>query len=147
MNILSTIPEKLKTASRVLFNGQATGTGDVKGVLPSGGSNSVTFLCLVTMANAANLALSIVSGDDVDGTNEVALTENIPIFRDDIRQTDAKAYTVTDDSAVAVVVFNIPSILIPTGKYICLKFADSNAANILSAIALDDTYHEMGPTA
>jgi len=143
MNILSTIPEKIKTASRTLFNGAVTGTGDAKGVLPSG-SNSVTFLCLVTMANAANLALSIVSGDDADGTNPVALTENVPVWKDDVRQTDAKSLTVADDSGVFTVVFNVPSILIPAGKYICLSFADSNDANILSAIALDDTYHENG---
>ena len=143
MKILSVIPEKIKTAARTLFNGAPTGTGDAKGVLPSG-SNSLTFLCLVTMANAANLVLSIVSGDDADGTNPVAITEDIPIFVDDVRQTDAKTLTVADDSGSFVVVFNVPAILIPAGKYMCLDFANSNDANILSAIALDDTYHENG---
>lgn len=144
MRILSTIPEQLKTASRVLFNGQVTGTGDAKGVKPTKGSNSLSILCLVTMGNAANLALSIVSGDDADGTNPVAITENIPIFKDDVRQTDAKAFTVDDDTGVFTVVFNVPSILIPAGKYMCLSFANSNDANILSAIAIDDAYHESG---
>jgi len=144
MRTVSMIPEQLKTAARVLFNGTVTGTGDAVGVKPTKGSNSLTFLCLCTMANAANLALSIVSGDDADGTNPVAVTENIPIFKDDVRQTDAKTFTVTDDSAVVVVVFNVPSILIPAGKYMCLSFANSNDANILSAIAIDDAYHESG---
>ena len=35
MRILSVIGEQLKSASRVLFNGQVTGTGDVKGILPT----------------------------------------------------------------------------------------------------------------
>jgi hypothetical protein len=144
MRILSVIGEQLKTASRTLFNGQATGTGDAKGVKPTKGSQSLTFLCLVTMANAADLVLSIVSGDDADGTNPVAITDNVPIFKDDVRQTDAKTFTVDDASGSFVVIFSVPSILIPAGKYMCLSFANSNAANILSAIAIDDAYHESG---
>jgi len=144
MRILSVIPEQLKTAGRVLFNGQVTGTGDAKGVKPTKGSNSLTILCAITMANAADLVLSIVSADDADGTTPVAVAENIPIFKDDVRQTDAKTFTVDDDDAVVTVVFNVPSILIPAGKYMCLSFADSNDANILSAIAIDDAYHESG---
>ena len=142
MNILSIVPEKIKTASRTLFNGIVTGTGDAVGVKPTKGSTSLMVLCLVTMANAADLVLSIVSGDDADGTNPVAIIENIPIFLDDVRQTDAKTHTIGDASGSFVVVFCIPSILIPAGKYMCLSFANSNDANILSAIALDDSYHE-----
>lgn len=144
MNILSIIPEKIKTAARTLFNGQVTGTGDAVGVKPTAGSTSLMLLCLVTMANAADLVLSIVSGDDADGTNPVAITEDIPIFLDDVRQTAAKTHTIGDASGSFVVVFCIPSILIPAGKYMCLSFANSNDANILSAIALDDAYHESG---
>lgn len=142
MNILTIIPEKLKTAARTLFNGQVTGTGDAIGILPAKGSQSITFLCLVTMANAADLVLSIVSADDSDGTTPVALAEVVPIFKEDVRQTDAKSLTIGDASGVFAVTFNVPSILIPEDKYICLSFANSNDANILSAIALDDAYHE-----
>lgn len=144
MRILSVIPEQLKTAARVLFNGQVTGTGDAIGVKPTLGSNSLTFLCLITMANAADLVLSVVSADDADGLNPVALAENVPVFKDDIRQTDAKGITIADDSAVVTVAINVPSILIPSGKFMCLSFANSNDANILSAVALDDSYHESG---
>lgn len=143
MNILSVIPEKIKTASRTLFNGQVTGTGDAKGVKPSG-SNGIMLMCLITMANAADLVLSIVTGDDADGTNPVALAGNVPIYKDDVRQTDGTSLTVADDTGSFVVVFCIPPILIPEDKYVCLSFANSNDANILSAIALDDTYHENG---
>ncbi len=143
MRILSVIGEQIKTAARTLFNGQATGTGDAKGVQPSG-TNGLALLCLVTMANAADLVLSIVTADDVDGLNPVAIAENIPIFLDDVRQTDAKTHTIADDSGSFTVIFCIPPLLIPAGKFICLSFANSNAANILSAIALDDVYHESG---
>ncbi len=146
MEILSVIPEKIKTAGRILFNGQATGVGDSKGVKPAG-SNGLTLLCLVTMANAADLVLTVQTGDDADLTNPVDIADNIPIFKNDIRQTDAKTLTVDDDSGLFVVVFNVPPILIPTDKYCGITFGNSNAANILSSIALDDTYHEMGPSA
>lgn len=143
MNILSVIPEKIKTAGRTLFNGQVTGTGDAKGIKPSG-TNGLVLFCLVTMANAADLVLSIVTADDADGTTPVAIADNIPIFKDDVRQTDAKTLTIGDASGSFTVCFCIPPLLIPAGKYICLSFANSNDANILSAVALDDTYHESG---
>ena len=141
MKFLSIIPEKIKTAARTLFNGMVTGTADAVGVKPSG-SNGIMIMCLITMANAADLVLSIVTADDAAGTTPVAIAENIPIFKDDVRQTDAKALTVGDASGSFVVVFCVPPILIPADKYICLSFANSNDLNILSAIALDDTYHE-----
>lgn len=143
MRTLTTIPEQLKTLDRVLFNGQVTGTGDVVGVKPAG-SNGICVLCLVTMANAADLALSIVTGDDADGANPVAIAENIPVFVNDVRQDDAKSHTFTDDDSVNTVAFCIPPLLIPADKFICLSFANSNDANILSALAIDDAYHESG---
>ena len=141
MHMLSVIPEKLKTAGRTLFNGAVTGTGDAVGVKPAG-TNGLAVLCLITMANAANLVLSIVTGDDADGANPVAIAENIPIFIDDVRQDDAKAHTIADDTGSFTAVFCIPPLLIPAGKYACLSFADSNDANILSAVVLDDTLYE-----
>ena len=144
MRTITAIPEQLKTLDRVLFNGQVTGTGDVKGVKPTLGSNSVCILAIVTMANAADLALSIVTADDADGTTPVAIADNIPVFVNDVRQDDAKAHTFTDADSVNTVCFCVPSILIPAGKYLCLSFANSNDANILSALAIDDAYHESG---
>lgn len=143
MRILSVIGEQIKSAGRTLFNGKATGTGDAVGVKPSG-TNGLAILCLVTMAEATNLVLSIVTGDDADGANPVAITENIPVFKDDVRQADAKGLTIAEDSGSFTAIFCIPPLLIPAGKYICLSFANSNAANILSAVALDDVYHESG---
>lgn len=143
MNTLSVIPERIKTAGRILFNGKTTETGDTKGVKPAG-SNGITFLCLITMANAANLVLKIVTADDADGATPVDLASNVPVFKDDVRQSDGIGITVADDSGSFVVAINVPPILIPAGKFVCLDFANSNVANILSAIALDDVYHETG---
>lgn len=143
MRILSVIGEQIKTAARTLFNGMVTGTGDAKGVKPSG-TNGLALMCLVTMANAANLVLSVVTADDADGTNPVAIANNIPIFLDDVRQDDAKTLTIADDTGSFTAIFCIPPLLIPADKYICLSFANSNDANILSAVALDDVYHESG---
>jgi len=141
MNILTIIPEKLKTASRVLFNGQVTGTGDAKGVLPSG-TNGIYIVCNVTMANAADLALSIVTADDADGTTPVAIADNIPIYENDVRQDDGTSHTIGEASGSFVIVFCIPPVLIPESKYICLSFANSNDANILSAQVFDDALYQ-----
>ena len=142
MNILSVISEKIKGSVR--FNGTVGGTGDAKGIKPAG-SNGVVILIAVTMANAADLVLSLVTADDADGTTPIALTEVVPVFLENVRQaSDAKAYTFTDADSVNLLAFAVPSILIPTDKYLCLSFANSNDANIISAIALDDVYQETG---
>ena len=143
MRINTVIPEQIKPST--LFNGAPTGSADVSGIEPTKGSQSVTLLCLVTMANAADLPLSVVTADDGNGTNPVAITEDVPVFVDNVRQTDdAKSYTVTEDSALVLVSFHVPSILIPEDKFICLSYGASNAANVLSVVAFDDRYHGHG---
>lgn len=135
------IPEKLKTAGRVLFNGKATGTGDIKGILPFA-SQAVIIVAAVTMAEATDLVLTVKTADDVDGAGAVALSSNIVIYKDDVRQANAKTLTISEDSAEVTVCFVVPSILVPDDKFLVLDFADSNAANILSSIAFEDTYYE-----
>ena len=140
MRINTVIPEKLKPFT--LFNGAPTGSADASGLEPTKGSQSVTLLCLVTMANAADLALSVVTADDGNGTNPVAITENVPLFVNNERQADdAKSYTVTDDTGAFIVSFSVPSILIPEDKFLCLSYEASNAANVLTVVAIDDQYH------
>lgn len=139
--VIDTIPALHKTSGNTLFNGAVTGTGDAKGIKPTAGSNSVTILALITMANAADLTLSIVTADDADGTTPVAIAKEVIVYKNDVRQTDAKSFAVTDASGSFTVAFCVPSVLIPAGKYICLSFANSNDANILSAVALDQAYY------
>ena len=142
MNIITTIPECLRTAGRVLFNGKTTATAAAVGILPAK-SKSVAVVCSVTMANAADLTLSLVTADDASGTTPVAITEAVPVYVDDIRQTDAKTHAITEASVVGkTVVFCVNSGIVPDGKYLCLSYANSNAANILSAIAIEDTIYQ-----
>jgi hypothetical protein len=145
MKMLSVISEKIK--GTILFNGEATGSAGVKGMQPKG-SNGVVLQCLVTMANAANLALTVQTADDANGGGAVALSQDVPIFVNNVRQTtDGKTYTVEDDTGSFIVSFTVPSIIIPTGKFLCLSHGASNAANILSVVAQDDVYHETGKAA
>lgn len=142
MNILSIVLEKIKASA--LFHAAGTGAADYKGLKPVG-SNGVVLLALVTMANAADLALSVVSADDADGLNPVAITENVPIFVDNVRESaDAKSYTITAATGTFLVAFCVPAVLIPAGKYLCLSNGVSHADNVLSAIALNDAYHTSG---
>jgi hypothetical protein len=145
MHILSTIPERIKTAGRVLFNGQVTGTSDIKGVNPTAGTNGVAILAIATMGEATNLVLNVKTADDADGLNAVDITRDVAVYKDDVRQTaDAKTLTIADDSGVVTAVFCVPSILIPEGKFLCLEFENSNNLNVLTAVALDDSYYESG---
>jgi hypothetical protein len=142
MNTITTIPERLKTADRVLFNGKTTATAAAVGILPKPGK-SIAIVCSVTMANAADLTLSVVSADDAAGTTPVAITEVVPVYVNDVRQADAKSHAITEASVVGkTVVFCIPSNIIPADKYLCLSYANSDVANILSAIAIEDTIYE-----
>lgn len=134
------IPEALKTSGRVLFNGKATGTGDEVGILPAK-SDTVYIVAIATMGEATDLALTVKTADDGEGLNSAALTANIPIFVNDVKQAAAKSYTITPATGTFVVVFCVPTIIVPATKYIGLSFANSNALNILSAIAIEDTYY------
>jgi len=141
MNILTTIPEKLKTAGRVVFHGQVTGTGDTKGISLSPG-NGVCIFAIVTMGDATDLTLTVKTADDADGAAAVALTRNVAIYKNDVRQADGKALTITEATGVFTVQFCVPSIVVPAGKYLVLDFGNSNDANILSAVMVEDTYYE-----
>jgi len=134
------IPESLKTADRDVFHAQATGTADYKGILPAK-SDVIYVTCIVTMAEATDLVLTLYTADDADGTTPVALTENVPIYKDDVAQTAAKTFTVSDNTGNFVVVFCVPSIIVPTDKYLCIHYANSNAANILSVLMIEDSYY------
>jgi len=133
------IPENLKTSGGLLFNGKTCATADYKGIAPVG-SDVIYLVAMVTMGNAASLTLSVVTADDADGTTPVALIQNIPIFVNDVKQTQAKSYAVTADTGNFIVVFCVPSLLIPTSKYICLTYADSDVGNVLSAQAFTDGF-------
>ena len=134
------VPEVLKTAGRQLFNGHTSDAAGEIGVEPAK-SNVLYILVLVTMGNAADLVLTVKTADDAAGTNATALTENVPLFVNDVKQTAAKTHTVTAATGSFEVVFCVPTIIVPADKFIELEFPISNAANVVSAIVLEDTYY------
>lgn len=140
MKSLTTIPESFKTAGRVLFNGQGTASADTKGFKP-GGTNGLTIFSIVTMANAANLTLSVKTADDADGANSVDISEDVYIYVDDVRQDNGKSYEITDNTGVFTVSFCVDPLLIPDGKFLCLENSASNALNVISSLIIDDVIH------
>jgi hypothetical protein len=133
------IPEELHPAT--ILAPQTTAAGAEAYILPTG-TRCVYLVAHVAMGNAADLVLTPKTADDATGTNAAALAVNVPIWENTTRQTDAKAHTVDDASGSFVVVFCIPSSIIPEGKYVGLSYGNSHADNILSVVAYKDVYHK-----
>ena len=97
------------------------------------------------MANAADLALSLKYADDTGGTGATAYPVDVPVYKDGVRQADAKAFTVDDDAGNFIVDFCIDPATIPDGKFVGLSYANSNAANLLAVELIEDVAYK--PTA
>jgi hypothetical protein len=110
---------------------QTTAAGADDYVLPTAGSSKAVLRCLVTMGDATDLVLTAKTADDATGTNAAALSANVPIYADGVRQTDAKAYTVADAAGNFIVDFVIDPKLIPDGKYIGMSYGNSHASNLM----------------
>jgi hypothetical protein len=137
MNYKTQIPQDLKPVSILV---PQTAGGAQAYALPTG-VRTVYLVTHVTMGNAADLVLVPKTADDASGTNAAVLADNVPIWENTTRQTDAKNHTVDDASGTFIVVFAIPADIIPDGKYVGMSYAASNAGNLLSTVAYFDTYH------
>ncbi|WP_026881417.1 hypothetical protein [Clostridium akagii] len=142
MRCLTFIPESHRT--RVLLAPQTTAVGEASYVAPTPGVQKITIRAIVSMGNAAPLALTLNSADDAVGTNPVAFAD-IPVFVGGVRQTDAHLYTIDADTGNFIVDFCITPELIPQGKTLGLSYAISNAANLISAEIIEETVY--APTA
>ena len=131
------LAESLK--STVLLGLQATGTGAEAYVAPTGGSCALNVRGIATMGNAADLVLSLNYADDASGTNATAFPVNVPLYVDGVRQTDAKAYTIGDATGNFIVDFCVDPGLIPEGKFVGISYANSNAANFLTTLLVEDS--------
>jgi hypothetical protein len=130
------VPEEFR--SRVLLAPQVTATGEGGYVAPTPAANALTIRAVVNMANAADLPLTLQSADDAIGTNAVNFS-TVPIYVNGVRQTtDNYTYTVSNDTGNFIVDFCVQPELIPQGKTIGLAFANSNAANLISALIIED---------
>lgn len=134
--MITKISERFK--SRVLLAPQATGTGTEAFLAPTPGAMSLTFRAIVTMGNAADLALSLEYADDTSGTNAAAYPVNVPIYVNGARQTDAKAHTVEDATGEFIVDFVVDPATIPDGKLVGISYENSNAANLLAVELIED---------
>lgn len=131
--------------TRALMALQTTAAAADDYLLPTGGAKSQVIRCMVTMGNAADLVLTPKTADDATGTNAAAIAENVEIYVDGERQTAAKAYTVADATGNFIVDFVIPPQLVPDGKYVGMSYGNSNAANLMCAMLIEDVAYKPTP--
>lgn len=122
----------------VLLAPQATGTGAQAYIKPTAGVNSITILSTAVMGNSADLALSVKYADDAIGTNATAFPINVPVYVNGVRGTDAKEYAITASTGNFIVEFVVDPMDIPDGKYVGISYANSNAANLLSSLTIEE---------
>lgn len=135
----------LYSKGTLLHNGAAGNSAAEVYYLPSGGQNSIALVCLVTMGDATDLVCTVQTADDATGTNATALVKNIPLYLGTsgsqmAKQTSAKAFTQTAATGSFVYVFEVPPTIIPADKYIGIAITSGGAADVVSVIALEDTY-------
>jgi hypothetical protein len=97
------------------------------------------------MANAADLVLSVAYADDAAGTNAAAFPVSVEIYKNGVRQTAAKTFTIGDATGNHVVDFCIDPLTVPAGKFVGVSYANSNAANLLTTAIIEDVMYK--PTA
>lgn len=128
--------------TRVVMALQTTANAADDYVLPTGGAKSQILRCIVTMGDAADLVLTPKTSDDATGTNAAAVVADLPIYVNGVRQTAAKTYTVADATGNFVVDFVVDPSIIPTGKYVGMSYANSNAANLMTAVLIEDVAYK-----
>lgn len=138
--MITKLVERFRT--RVLLPPQASGTGAQVYAATTAGAMGITLRAIVLMGNAADLVLSLKYADDAAGTNATAWAADVPVYEDGVRQTDAKAHTIGDASGNFIVDFCIDPASIPDGKFVGLSYANSNAANLLTTIIVEDVAYK-----
>lgn len=128
--------------TNVLHHKTAGNSTTYVGILPTGGTKTISFLVIVSKGSSTALTLEVKTADAANGTNAVALVDVVPIYRDNIRLTDGKSITETASSGTFVYTIDVPSTLIPDGKYIGVAAASGgNASDTFTVIALPETYY------
>lgn len=133
--------------SRVVMAVQTTALAADDYLLPSPGGKSQILRCIVTMGDATDLVLTPKTADDATGTNAAALAADVPIFKDGVAQTAAKALTVGDATGNFIVDFVIDPAIIPAGKYIGMSYANSHASNLMTCLLIEDAAYKPTPAA
>lgn len=130
------VNEEFRT--RILIGAQGTGTAGGGYLAPTPCVNAITVRSIVNIGNAADLELTLKSADDTAGTNAVNFT-NVPIFINGVRQAGyGNTVTITQNSGIALIDFEVMPGQVPEGKTIGLTFGVSNAENLITAELLED---------
>lgn len=145
MNNMLNIAEKFNSV--VLQHATTADTTTFVGVKPVNGVRNLSIVCIAEMGNAADMTITVKTADDAAGTNPVALTSVVPLYKATsgsaaARQTDAKAFTETAATGTFIYTFEIPAILVPEDKYIGVYADSGNAGNVYSAIVFEDTTYK-----
>lgn len=135
--------------TNVIQHGVAGNSTTERGYLPTQGIKMILVVCPITVGHGTAITLTLKTADDAAGTNTTALTENVPNWINNVKQTAAKAaalpntyYGLGGIYLKNVVVFQVPANLVPEGKYLGIACDNGNASNMYSAIALEDTYYK-----
>lgn len=131
--------------ANILHSALAGDTTTYVGILPAYGVKYVNILCWVYLDAAVNCVINVKTADDSSGTNATALTVNVPNWIEGVRQTDAKAITFLSTLTANTYhsgVFQIPAGIIPATKYIGAYLTAGDATNLVTAIAIEDTYYK-----
>lgn len=135
----SFLPEKFR--SRVLLGNQTTANAAQAYLLPTAGVNAITVRSVVTMGNAADLAISLKYADDATGTNTTAWPDNVPVYVNGVKQADAKAHTITAATGSFIVDFLVDPAKVPEGKFVGVSYENSNAGNLMCASLVEETMY------
>lgn len=128
----------MRTRSRVLLAPQTTEVGAEAYAAPSAGVNAINIRAIAKKANAADLVLSLQYADNAAGANAAAYPSNVDIYENGVRQTAAKAHTIDDAEGDFIVDFCIDPATIPDGKYVGLSYENSNEANLVTTLIIED---------
>lgn len=126
----------------VLQHGVAGNVETFVGFLPSGGVRNISLVIVGTMGDATDMNITVKTADDSAGTNPVALSINVPIWKDNVRQDNAKAVAFTASTGTYTFVVEVDAALVPADKYIGVYADAGNASNKYTAIAFEDTYYK-----
>jgi hypothetical protein len=139
------LPANYRT--RVLLAPQANGSAIETYAAPSAGVGAINVRAIVAMGNSADVVLSLKSSDDASGTNAAAWASNVVIYKDGVKQTDAKALTIGDSTGNFIVDFCVDPATVPAGKFVGLHAASSSASNLLTTVLIEDVMYKPTATA
>ncbi len=143
---MNAIAEKFNLAA-ILQHYRAGNSTTKAGYLVTNGVSTVSVVCPILTGHATAMTLTLETANDNAGTGATALTENVRVYINGERQADAKAATIPNTfyglgKVANFVVFEIPAIILPEGKYLTIGCDAGNSGNYYTAIAVEDTYYK-----